>query len=147
MPCAACHETFHSAPPCLITCPACGKSVCSHCKEQDKEHGCLHLGGLGGGESDGLRSTEPPSDQEDDDEEGAVIEAVRQVAGAVRGKEAPEIPQAGLVRHRRYCTLHVRGDGQYKAACGLTFLHDDYEELDFYPAIARPLCRRKKCFG
>ena len=105
------------------------------------------MGGLGGGESDGLRSTEPPSDQEDDDEEGAVAEAVQQVADAVRSKEALEIPQSGLVRHRRYCTLLVRGDEPYKSACGLTFLHDDYEELDVYPAIAWPLCRRKKCFG
>ena len=72
-----------------------------------------------------------------------MAEVAQQVAGVLPSKEVPEIPQAGLVRHRRYCTLHARGEEPYTTACGLTFLHDDHEELGGYPAIAWPLCKRK----
>ena len=60
-----------------------------------------------------------------------------------------EMPSAGLVRHMRYRTIHVRGglEGDFKTECGLTLLPDDYEEVSVWPAVAWPLCGRKKCFG
>ena len=144
--CAGCQDLFHPSPPCLAPCVRCGLPLCSHCRDQSKEHGCVGAESRGSAASDGIHSTEPPSDQEEVEEEDVVTAVAQQIAKELPRKGIPELPETGLVRHKRYCTLHAGGEERYKTACGLTFLHADYEELYEWPEVAWPLCRRKKCY-
>ena len=89
-----------------------------------------------------------------DDEEVEENKEVEQTAVAI-AEHTPEVnktrqmPPAGIVRHMRYRTIHIRGgvDGEFKTACGLTLLPDDYEKMSDWPPAAWPLCKRARCFG
>ena len=120
--------------------------MCSYCRDRAIEHGCTGEVAQGQAASDGLPSADPPSDQEEAEEEEAVIASAQQLAKDLPEVVWPALPANGLVRHRRYCTLHAAGSGPFKTACGLTLLEADFEALDEWPGVPWPICRRRNCF-
>ena len=130
---------------CLCPCPRCGLPVCAHCKGQQKEHGCNGVEAQACPEDEG-QSTDPPSDLEDCEERVAMDQAALQVAVVLPKVTPGAFPEAGLVRHTRYQTLHAAGGGERRTACGLSFRQDDFMPLDAWPEVIWPLCRRKGCF-
>ena len=102
-------------------------------------------------ESDGESSgTSVPSDDEAVEEDKEVENTAVAIAeGTPEVNKTRDLPSAGIVRHMRYRTIHIRGglDGEFKTACGLTLLPVDYEKMSEWAAVAWPLCGRKKCFG
>ena len=87
-----------------------------------------------------------------DDDEVGEAEVVDATAVAVAEKhvtltEPSVVPDSGLVRHMRHRTIRAKDldGGLYMTACGLTFLPDDFEELDLWPAVAWSLCKRNRC--
>ena len=145
--CAGCEELFHSEPPCLSPCGACGVPLCSHCRNSAVEHGCIGDGRCQEANSEGAQSTDPPSDNDEDAEEAEVNEMALEIAKELPEIVVPPLPAAGLVRHRRYGTIHAGCRQHRMTACGLTFMEADFEELKVWPRVPWPVCRRKKCFG
>ena len=146
--CSGCHLSFHPDPPCMAGCARCSMSFCSVCREP-AAHGCK---GEPKSESEAScdGDTDRTSDQEEAEEEVEVDRtAVALAASAKPLSPTPEYPAAGLVRHGRHRTIHIRGSDEVgtQTACGFSLLAADYEALDAWPGVAWPLCRRAKCFG
>ena len=98
----------------------------------------------------------PPAAVEEEVVEEEVQEEEEAIDTAVAvAKDIPEVnvrremPASGLMRHRRYRTIHAKGarSEEFKTACGLTLLPADFEELTAWPEVAWPLCGRRGCFG
>ena len=146
--CTGCLLAFHSDPPCMADCARCSVSFCARCRAP-AAHKCTGVP-TAESEASGDGDTDRPSDQEEADEEAEVDKtAVALAASAKPLSQTPVFPSAGLVRHWRHRTIHIRGSDEVgtQTACGFNFLVADYEALDAWPSVAWPLCRRAKCFG
>ena len=145
--CPGCLLSFHPDPPCLAGCIWCVAAFCANCREP-AAHKCTGEAPaemVVSGESD----IDRPSDQEEvEEEEEADITAVAVAEGDPSLWSKTEYPAAGLVRHWRQRTIHVRSSNEAgtQTACGFNLLVADYEALDAWPSVAWPLCRRAKCF-